>query len=386
MMNFIRLQGWQPRRIKQLVLAVVVAAGAGAWYGHDHGMAHHPGLDLIAAPTVAVARVRREDLSQEVTIPAEFRPYVAVDLHAKVSGYVREMKVDLGDRVKAGQLLATLEIPELQDDLNHAQATEKHAVADFNDAHLAYTRLLAVNTQHPNLVAQQDLDAAQDRDLSAAAAVAGARADIARYQAWVDYSQITAPFDGVITMRYADPGALIQAGTSGTAAKSLLQISDNYRLRLDFPVSVGYVKDIHLGDTVTVRVDSLGGRTFAGVISRCTDQVDDDTRTMLTEVDVTNADLALVPGMYATVVLQAERRLHVLTVPVQAVVNGQAPMVYAVNAAHQIEVRPVQLGLETPDQEEILSGVQAGELVVIGDHSEIQASEAVSPQVAPPSF
>jgi len=211
--------------------------------------------------------------------------------------------------------------------------------------------------------------------------VSAARADIARYQAWVDYSQITAPFDGVVTMRYADPGTFIQAGSAGTAAKSLLQISDNYRLRLDFPVSVAYVKDIHLGDAVTVRVESLGGKTFSGVISRFTDQVDDDTRTMMTEIDVTNQDLELVPGMYSQVVLKVGRRPQALAVPTQAVVHEKSPTVFVVNADHTIEERAVTLGVEMPDQCEILEGLRDGDLVVVGNRGELKPGQTVEPQI-----
>jgi RND family efflux transporter MFP subunit len=366
--------------IASLAFAAVAATG-GLGCRPTSEARGEPPPDSTPAPMVAVVRVDREDLFQEDPIPAEFRAYVAVDLHAKVTGYVKDMKVDFGDRVKAGQLLATLEIPELQEDLSHALAAEQRAVADYKDAHLAYTRLKTVNTpQHPDLVAQMDIDAAEAKDLAASANVTAARADIDRYQAWVDYSKITAPFDGVITMRYADPGALIQAGTTGTAAKSLLQISDNYLLRLDFPVSVKYVKDVHLGDTVAVRVDSLGGKTFNGVITRFTDQVDDDTRTMMTEMEVTNQNLELVPGMYAKVVLKVGRRPQALAVPTQAVVSDQTPMVYIVNSQGQIEERAVKLGLETPDRYEILDGLREGDLVVIGNHSGIQAGQTVQTQ------
>ena len=335
-----------------------------------------------AAPTVAVVKVARANLAQEVTIPAEFRPYEEVELHAKVSGYVKEMKVDFGDRVKAGQLLATLEIPELEADLTNALAAEQRADADYQDTHLAWTRLEAVNGAHPNLVAQQDLDVAQARDLAAAAAVAGARADVQKYRATVDYSRITAPFDGVITMRSADPGALIQAGTAANPeAKSLLHISDNYLLRLDFPVSVAYVQDVHAGDPVAVRVESLGGRTFTGTITRFTDQVDESTRTMMTEIEVPNNDLELVPGMYCTVMLQVNRRPAALAVPTAAVVSDKNPQVYVVNQNDQLEVRTVKLGVETPDQYEILDGLREGELVVIGNHAEVHAGQTVQPRL-----
>ena len=344
---------YPPSPIFAVILILPVVAGA-LWFWHQSAAAAHRAPEVNAVPTVAVARVDREDLFQEVTIPAEFRPYEEVELHAEVSGYVKEMNVDIGDRVTKGQLLATLEIPELKADLGNARAVSQRAAAEYKDTHLAYTRLEAVNVKHPNLVAQQDLDAAQAKDLSASAVEAGARADIERYQAMVNYSQISAPFDGVITRRYADPGALIQAGTAANPdAKSLLHIADNYLLRLDFPVSVAYVEGIRIGDPVTVLVESIGGRTFKGVVSRFTDQVDEATRTMMTEIEMPNKNLELVPGMYCTVVLQVNRRPQTLTVPIQAVVSDKTPVVYVLSQNHQLEERTVQLGLETPDKYEI---------------------------------
>jgi RND family efflux transporter MFP subunit len=251
--------------LKPRLLGVSAAVAAGvigvSWSSH-HARAAVGATEVSpSVPTVAVAKVSREDLFKEVTLSAEFRPYEEVELHAKVAGYVNQMKVDFGDRVKAGQLLATLEVPELQDELNSALAAEQLAEADYTNAHLDYTRLVAVNKEHANLVAEQDLDTAQAKDLSAAAAVAAAGADAKKFQTMVDYTRITAPFDGVVTRRYADPGTLIQAGTaSDTQARSLVRVSDNYRLRLDFPVTVDYVKDIHRGDAVEVRVESLGHR------------------------------------------------------------------------------------------------------------------------------
>lgn len=363
------------------ISATALAVGlSGFWVvGHSHAQtAATAGSDDL--PTAAVAKVGREDLFKQVTIPAEFRPYEEVELHAKVTGYISQMNVDFGDKVKAGELMATLEVPELQDELHTAQATEQKAEADHINAHLIYTRLTAVNHDHPNLVAEQDLDTAAANDQTTAAAIAAAKADVGKYQTLVDYTKIIAPFDGVITRRYADPGALIEAGTD-TQAKSLLRVSDNYRLRLDFPVTVDYVKDIRLGDRVEVRVESLNGKSFAGKISRFTEEVDDETRTMVTEIEVANPDLELVPGMYATVVLQVEKRPAALAIPIEAVSNLQNPTVLVVNHDDQIEERPVQLGLEMPDKVEVLSGVSAGDLVVVGSHSEFQAGEKVTPKL-----
>jgi RND family efflux transporter MFP subunit len=330
------------------------------------------------APVVAVGRVTREDLFNEVTITAEFRPYVEVELHPKVSGFLREMKVDFGDRVKAGQLLATLEVPELLDELHNALATEQRAEADYANAHLIYMRLAAVNKQHPNLVAQQELDTAEAKDRTTAAAIAACKAEVSKFNTLMDYTRITAPFDGVITKRYADPGALIQAGTaSDTQSLPLVRVSDNYRLRLDFPVSLPYVKDVHVGDQAEVRVESLGGKIFTGIIARTTDRVEEQTRTMTTEIEVANPTLKLVPGMYATVVLKVERRPDALAIPTEAVPADQKSSVYVVNDQNQIEDRLVTLGLETPNSYEVLAGLKEGDLVLIGNRSQGKVGQKV---------
>jgi RND family efflux transporter MFP subunit len=334
------------------------------------------------APTVAVARVTRQDLYNEDAMTAEFRPYVEVELHAKVSGYVREMKVDFGDRVKSGQLLATLEVPELQDELHNALAIEQRAEADYTNAHLIYMRLTAVDKQHPNLVAQQDLDTAEAKDLTTAAAIAAAKADVGKYNTLVAYTFITAPFDGVITKRYADPGALIQAGTtSDTQSMPLVRVSDNYRLRLDIPVDLKYVKNTHVGDPVEVRVESLDDKSFTGIITRTTDRVEEETRKMIAEIEVPNPDLKLVPGMYATAVLKVQARHQALAIPTQAVPAGQMSSVYVVNDHRQIEERPITLGLATANYREVLSGLKEGDLVLIGSRSQVKPGQTVEPKL-----
>jgi len=338
-----------------------------------------PAAHALAVP---VARVTRENLYNEVTIPAEFRPYVEVELHAKVSGFVREMKVDFGDRVKAGQLLATLEVPELQDELHSAIATEHKAEADYTNAHLIYRRLSAVNKEHPNLVAQQDLDTAEAKDLTTAAAIAATKADVGKYNTLVAYTFITAPFDGVITKRYADPGALIQAGTtSDTQSLPLVRVSDNYRLRLDFFVSQKYVKDTHVGDPVEVRVESMGGKPFTGIITRTTERAEEQTRKMTVEIEVPNPNLELVPGTYAEVVLKVEGHPRALAIPVEAVPVGQQSSVYLINDQRQIEVRPVTLGLETPNRYEVLAGLKEGDLVLVGRRSQVKPGQTVEPKL-----
>ncbi len=341
---------------------------------------------MVVDRDVPVAKATRANLVKDISLYADFRPYQEIMVHAKVSGYVQSMLVDIGDHVQAGQPLAILEIPELQEDLNRASAAlsksqeeVKRAEADYRDAHLAYNRLLEVAKAHPTLVAQQELDAAQDKDTAMAGTLGSARdnvqecqAELDRMHTMLDYATITAPFSGIITKRFADTGALIQAGTaSNTQAMPLVELAEESRLRLDFPVPESAVPKIHMGAPVEISVDALH-KTFLGKISRYSGKVDVSTRKMETEVDILNHDLKLTPGMYATVRLVLEQRRNALTVPLQAVTLGQNPTVVVLNGEHQLEERNVTLGLQTANKIEIRSGLVDNELVLVGNRTGIQ--------------
>ena len=346
-------------------------------------------------PAVAVVKVSRADLAQELVVDAELRPYQEIELHAKVAGFLESISVDIGDHVEAGQLLAVIEVPELADDLTRAAAMQKRseqevtrAEADEEETHLAYSRLVAVGKSQPNLIAQQDLDAASGKDRVAAATLAAAksqvdvaRAEVSKLRTMLKYSRITAPFAGVITKRFADPGALIQAGTaSSTQALPLVRLSQNDKLRLVFPLSVSYVARIKMGDPVEVRVESMS-RTILGAIARSTRKVDSATRTMEVEVDVANGDLVLIPGTYASVKLALDRRANALTVPVETLARGKTTTVYVVNRENQIEERTLTLGLETASKIEVLTGLNADELVLIGNRTQVKPGQLVAPKL-----
>jgi RND family efflux transporter MFP subunit len=367
-------------------------------------------LDAGKAVHVAVARVERTDLSQTLRIAAEFKPFQEIDVHAKVAGYVKRIYVDVGDRVKAGQTLAVLEIPELQDELNQAaasgrqseQAVEqaenelKRAQADHNVAHLSYARLEEVSKTRPDLIAQQDVDDAQGRDRAGEAEVAAAKsalaaarehlnaatANRARVQALFDYSKITAPFDGVVTWRYADTGAMVAAGTSSEQqALPVVKLSQNGLLRLEIPVPEGSVPIVRLGMKVQVEVQALK-RSFEGTVARFADKIDSSTRTMMTEVDVPNPKLEIVPGMYAYVSFPIVEKKDTLAVPVQAVSReGNKATAYRVTSGNRIEILPVNPGLQTRGRVEILSGLSAGDRVVVGNTSQLRPGELVAPKL-----
>jgi len=330
---------------------------------------------------------------------------------AKVSGYIREIKVDIGDRVSEGQLLATLEIPEMQDDLTRAAAAIEAANADLaaardelqrdesahEMAHLSYTRILEVSKKEKGIVPQQEVDEVHSRDLVAEAQVSAAKSRItaseqrihvsqaeqARYKTMYQYAQITAPFTGVVTKRYANTGSLIQAGTSSqTQAMPLVRLSQNNLLRLQLPVPESQVPLVRLGEPVDVQVSALH-RTFPGVVKRFSDKVDESTRTMKTEVEVQNPNLQLVPGMYAQVDLIAEQRKNVLAVPVEAIDGtGGAARVFAVRPTGTIEILPVTLGLENAYLVEIRGGdIHDGDEVIVGPRAGLQQGDKVQPKM-----
>jgi RND family efflux transporter MFP subunit len=329
--------------------------------------------------TVAVARTERTRLSNSMTLQGEFYPFQDVMIHAKVSGYVNPIRVDIGDRVKAGELLATLEVPELKDQLEGADASARRAEAEHAIAHLNYQRLVDVNKSQPNLVAQQDLDDANAKDSATEAAQATANAEADRFKTLSDYTRVLAPFDGVITKRFVDNGTLVEAGTSSNTGP-VVELAQSDMLRLRFPVPEAETPLVHVGGDVGVAVDALH-RVFTGKIARDSWDIDRSTRTMIVEVEVPNPEGAFKAGMYASVTLSVRDAEGVLAVPLQALSAGDAPTVLVVGKDDRIEERGVVVGMRTASLAEIRSGLSEGDLVVIGDRSGLDPGAVVSPKL-----
>jgi len=341
---------------------------------------------------VSAVRVRRADLARTLTLAAEFRPFQEINVHAKVAGYVRTIRVDVGDHVRRGETIATLEIPELGDDLHKAAAATRaareemrRAQARHDEVHLASQRLGQVAQQRPNLVAQQDIDGARDQDEAADATLAAARqtveeseANESRMHTMLGYGVIVAPFDGVITRRFADTGALIQAGTSSsTQALPVVSLAEDRLLRLVFPVPESAVPFVHEQTPVEIEVQAVH-RTARGSVARLSGQVDRSTRTMQTEVDVPNPERSLTPGMYASVTLTLERRAGALSVPVRALQGGTA---LVVGRDGTLQQRAVKTGLETPERVEVVDGLAESELVVVGGRTQLRSGDRVTARV-----
>jgi RND family efflux transporter MFP subunit len=387
-----------------LALALTIGGIAGC------GASDEPTNAAANAPTAPVVKVQRKDLASTLSIASEFQPFQEVSVYAKVSGYIQKTYVDWGTHVKPGQLLAVLEIPELQQQIQQDEASVRKSEQDllraqeeltrsqsaYNVADLTYSRLADVQKSRPELVAQEEIDVAQGKDLEANANVSAAKDSLAagneevsaskaaleKDRALYGYARITAPFDGVVTEMDAYTGALLPAGTSSNKGdQALCHLSQNNLLRLVIPVPERVVAGIQDGQTVQVRVSGLD-KNFTGKIVRFSDSIDPTTRTMHTEVDVDNPKYEIVPGMYATVDIPLKSSHNVLTLPVQAVqVSGEnRGHVLLLGSDNKLQERDVTLGAESGTDVEIVTGLADNDTVVFGEQSQYRPNELVKPK------
>jgi RND family efflux transporter MFP subunit len=394
-----------------LAILAVVVLFAWRWMSRAPSEADNPNHSESGAhiTEAAVVRVERRALGNTLTIAGEFKPFQDVEVHAKVAGYIRNINVDVGDHVKAGQVLAVLEVPELAAELSGADAAVRRseeeirrAQSDLNRAqsahaaaHSGYARLKQAADARSGLVAQQEIDDSQAKDLEAEAQIASSEAQLSaarqqlevaqanqkQYNALANYSRITAPFAGVITARLADTGALIQGGTSASSgAGPVVRLAEVSKLRLVLPVPESAASQIHLGDPVKAHIQALN-QDFQGKVSRFSDSLDRQTRTMETEIDFANKDGRLIPGMYAEATLSLAKNANELCVPLEAVArNDNEATVLVVNKNNEIEERKIKLGFEGEAYVQVLGGVAEGDRVVIGSRSQFHPGQKVQPK------
>lgn len=393
-------------RVSSVIVGIVllsIAAGCSRTDKQSHSD------DPKNATVVVVTPVTRRNMDNKLAIAAEFHPFQEIDVDAKVAGYVKSILVDVGDHVHQGQILAILEIPELEDQIrqdqavvamaqqgiNQARAEVQRDESAYTAAHLQYMRLAGVMKTQPDLVAQQDVDNAQAKDQGADAEVAASKANQGAAESRLSvakaneektatlfaYARIIAPFTGVITRRYADTGAMLPAGTSSSKQElPLVRLSQNDLLRLEIPVPEEDVPKVQLNTPVDVYVKALQEH-FQGKVARFADSLDMSTRSMLTEVDVPNPEYKLVPGMYADVSVTLDRRAGATAAPIQALyAEGDTFVAFVVNGLNRVEKRPLTIGIRTGDAAEILTGLQAGERVAISHLDQLHNGELVQPR------
>ncbi len=362
------------RTITAVLSAALLACGCGA------RSADTAPLTAAILPTVSVMHPRRADATRSVTLPGDIAGWADSELYAKVTGYLRRIDVDKGDWVKTGQVLAEIEVPELQQRLERARAK-------LQVRRVTWERLNGVWSSDHRLVAREDVDIAQGEYQQA-------RADVDELEALVGYTKIVAPFDGVVTARYVDPGALIRAsgqsevpdGAGGGGqgkAGPVLRVADIERLRVYVYMPEAETSLVRRGQSATLTLREFAGRTFKGTVARFNTSLSLSTRTMLTEVDLDNPDHALYPGMYADVTIELVRHAGALEVPSSAIRTGDEDHEFVdVVRDGAIATVPVTTGIRGEGWVEVTSGLSGDENLVVnaanglGDGTHVRTVEA----------
>ncbi|QHJ00498.1 efflux RND transporter periplasmic adaptor subunit [Xylophilus rhododendri] len=330
-----------------------------------------------ALTPVAVVHAQTGPATRELLLPARVMAFADTPIYARTSGYVKRWTVDIGAPVKAGQLLAEIEAPELDDSLRQAQAAQVRAVADADLARVTAERWQALGSTEA--VTRQEIDQKVADAQAKAALVAQAQADVARLGKTASYKQVLAPFDGVVTARNLEVGTLINAGSSAASAGvELFHIASSSRLRIaaDVPEADAYAATV--GQPATVEAPDQPGRMLAGTISRRAEAIDPVARTLHVEVDVDNREHVFLPGSFAQVRFRLADNQPRLSLPSTALLmRPEGVRVAVVRADNTIALQPVRLGRNSGTQVQVLEGLTPAMAVVLNPPDSLLAGQAV---------
>src|SRR4051812_16123631 len=327
----------------------------------------------LAVPTVSVIAPERGAPQQEIVLPGTMQAFTDAGIYARVPGYLHKWYVDLGARVHAGQLMADIEAPEVDQQLEQARADLATAEANARLAQSTaerYRDLIRTDS-----VSKQDLDNANGSLEAKATAVTSASANVRRLEQLKAFGKITAPFDGVVTARNTDVGALIDSGSN---AKELFHVAAVHRLRVFVNVPEIYSRAARQGMKADLTLTEFPGRTFTGTLARTAQSIDVSSRTLLTEIDVENRGGELLPGSYAEVHLKLPSGASTFKLPVNAVIFGtEGVRVARVDTAGRVTLQPVTLGRDYGNSVEVISGLNGGEQIIVNAPDSIENGQTV---------
>jgi membrane fusion protein (multidrug efflux system) len=369
-----RVKTWSLRLLPAAVLLVVL--GVGILPRVRARAAVREQTESLAIPTVSVVSPEQQPLAQPIDLPADVQPYQDVAINARISGYVGKWYADIGTHVTAGQLLALIEAPEVDAQLDQAKADAATALANDQIAQVTAPRWqeLVKSNSVSRQEAEQNTSTMKARD----AALIAARANVDRLSKLRAFEKVFAPFSGVVTERGVDVGTLIDSGASGTA-RQLFHLVETDKLRVFVNVPQDAVRDAGIGTTATLTLPQWPGRTFTGVIARTTGAIDPTSRTLRVEVDVDNPDGAILPGAYATVRLNAQDAQPRLSIPVSALLfRPDGVQVATINAANRVAMQTVTLGRDFGTRIEIATGLDEHARIVANPSDAIATGEFVT--------
>lgn len=357
-------------RLTLFVLAAVIAAAAAVLYSAIHSgmrarveansVLKQDTLDM-AVSTVAVVRPQPGSSAEEIVLPGNAQAFVATPIFARVSGYLRKWYSDIGSRVKAGDLLAEIETPELDQQLNQARADLNTAQANYELARITAERY--ENLLKTEAVARQDADNKAGDMRAKKAVVASAASNVRRLEELQRFQKVYAPFDGVITARNTDIGALIDAGAN-SPGKELFSLSATHRLRVFVNVPQTYFRWAAVGKLADLTLAEYPGRVFTGRIARTADAIDPASRTLLTEVDVENKTGELLPGAFLSVHLRVGARSGAVSLPANTLIFRAAGLQVAVVRDGKAILVPVTMSRDFGVEVELSHGVTTADLVI----------------------
>jgi RND family efflux transporter MFP subunit len=327
-----------------------------------------------ANPVVNIVVAAASSAPADVTLPAAIEALQDTPIYARTTGYIAKWTADIGDRVKEGQVLAVIDGPDLDQELNQARANLAQAKANLELARISADRWKELGAQ--NAVAQQDVDQKAADYAAGQAAVVAAQAAVDRLAQLKDFQQVTAPYDGVISARNAQVGALINAG----AGVEIFHIAETDVLRVFVDVPQAYVRSIHKGLAADVLVPEFPGRVFKGEVARFAGSLDSASRTLLTEVRLANPKGELFPGMFGQVRFTFQAAQPAILLPSNAaIINASGTLVATVDSSNKIRLVHVTLGRDFGSQIEIVGGLAIGAHVVAKPSDSLSEGLEVSP-------
>ncbi len=339
----------------------------------------------LAIPTVAVVHPKLGAPQQEIILPGNMQPYIDAPIYARTNGYLKTWTADMGARVKAGQLLAEIDSPEVDQQLQQARADLATAEVNLNLAEITARRYK--DLMKTDSVAQQDVDNATGSYDARKSAVESARSNVKRLQDMQSFEKIYAPFDGLITARNTDIGALIDSGSSGGTARELFHIAAVDRLRVFVNVPQVYSPKIKAGLKAGLTLTEYPGRQFEGTVVRDSGSIDNSTRTLLTEIDVNNPTGELKPGGYVEVHLKMPSGVTTYTLPENSIIYKSAGLqVATVKDGKTIQLVSISPGRDFGTEMEIVSGLKGDESVLANPPDSIadgQTVRIIQPETLP---
>ena len=329
-----------------------------------------------AVPTVAVVHPTEEKPNEDLVLPGTLQAYVESPIYARTNGYLLRWYKDIGSHVRQGDLLADIDTPEVDQELMQARATRQQVVAAMDLAKINADRYQSL--RKTDSVSQQEADTQSSGYQQAIANLAAADANVKRLEELEGFKHVYAPFDGVITKRTVDPGALINSG-AGAAGRELFDIAKTDPLRMYISTPQAYAPAIYDGLEAIVTLQEFAGQKFKATVTRTADAIDPTTRSLLTEVDVPNKDGKLLPGSYAEVHLKPSIDVKKVTVPVNAMLfRREGPQVAVVGSDGKVQLRKISIGRDYGTSLEILGGVDVNDLVIVNPSDSIEQGEPVN--------